>query len=96
MRSVTTDLTAFSVYIAKILFIVVGIPLLILFALGTLNSMTLADIFSAKGVYWFVFAVIGCLSVMSKKFYYAFLVSIPFLLLYLYFGGIEHLHDWLY
>ncbi|MDH2999161.1 hypothetical protein A1D23_13520 [Chelonobacter oris] len=64
--------------------------------MGVLNSITIGDVFSAKGVYWLIFGVIAFFSVKSKKFYYSFLILLPFLLLFLSFGGIEYLHDWLY
>ncbi|TNH02203.1 hypothetical protein FHQ26_11725 [Testudinibacter sp. TR-2022] len=96
MRQVTGDLTTFAVYVAKMIFIVAGIPLLILFALGTLNSITIGDILSAKGAYWLICGVIALFCVVSKKFYFAFLICLPFLLLFLYFGGIDYLANWLY
>ncbi|TNH06613.1 hypothetical protein [Testudinibacter sp. TR-2022] len=96
MRQVTGDLTTFAVYVAKIVFIVAGIPLLIFFALGTLNSITVGGILSAKGAYWLICGIIALFCVVSKKFYCAFLICLPFLLLFLYFGGIDYLVDWLY
>ena len=96
MRQVAGDLTTFAVYVAKILFIVAGIPLLVLFALGTLNSITVNDVFSAKGGYWLIVAAIAYLCFAYKKFYYAFLILLPFFVLFLYFGGIDYLHAWLY
>ncbi|SMB81365.1 hypothetical protein SAMN05660772_01826 [Pasteurella testudinis DSM 23072] len=96
MRQATHDLTAFVSYVIKILFLIIGLPLLILFTLGTLNSLTLDDVFSAKGTYWLICGVIAFFCVVSKKFYLAFLICLPFLLLFLYFGGIDYLVDWLY
>lgn len=83
-----TCVLAFKLYILLPLFLFGSIILAF-----TFSSLTLNDVFSTKGAYWFVVTVVGIFSVKSKRFFIAFLISLA---LFLLFGGIDYIHDWIY
>lgn len=83
-----TSILAFRLYILLPLFLFGSI-----FLIFTLSSLTFNDVLSTKGAYWFIVTVVGILSVKSKRFFIAFLISLT---LFLLFGGIDYIHDWIY
>ncbi|QIM62996.1 hypothetical protein A1D29_06660 [Pasteurellaceae bacterium Orientalotternb1] len=84
----SSSILAFRLYILLPLCLLGSILLIFM-----LSTLTLNDVFSTKGAYWFIVAMVGILSVKSKRFFIAFLISLT---LFLLFGGIDYIHDWIY